>query len=176
MIVGFDFGTTNSLISVVVGDRVVNILDEEGLPIPSVVRYEGEKITVGRDAKQALDSAGLGVHGNTVRSPKFMLGEQSVYVGGVERNPIDIVRDVVRFAKKEALQSPHARHLDGVANAVVTIPVTMNGARRATLRDAFRLADIGIVQFVHEPLAYTAMSATKMIPIVFLRVCKTEMF
>ena len=153
MIVGFDFGTTNSLISVVVGNRVVNILDDEGLPIPSVVRYEGERITVGRDAKQALDSAGLGVHGNTVRSPKFLLGEESVYVGGVERSPVDIVRDVVRHAKQEALQSRQARNLDGVENAVVTIPVTMNGARRATLRDAFRLADIDIVQFVHEPLA-----------------------
>ena len=153
MIVGFDFGTTNSLISVVVGNRVVNILDEEGLPVPSVVRYEGERVTVGRDAKQELDSAGLGVHGNIVRSPKFLLGEVSIYVGGVERSPVDIVRDVVHYAKQEALQSPHARNLDGVENAVVTIPVTMNGTRRATLRDAFRLADIGIVQFVHEPLA-----------------------
>ena len=153
MNVGFDFGTTNSLISVVVGNRVVNIVDDEGLPVPSVVRYEGEKVTVGKDAKEQLDSAGLGVHGNTIRSPKFLLAEDAVYVGGVERDPRDIVGDVVRFAKEEALQSPHAKHLGGVKQAVVTIPVTMNGSRRAKLRDSFRSADIGIVQYVHEPLA-----------------------
>ena len=72
---GFDFGTTNSLISVVAGDRAIDLLDETGLPFPSVVRYEGEAVVVGREAKQALDAAGLGVHGNTVRSPKFLLGQ-----------------------------------------------------------------------------------------------------
>ena len=34
MIVGFDFGTTNTLISVVVGDRVIDVFDEEGRPHP----------------------------------------------------------------------------------------------------------------------------------------------
>jgi molecular chaperone DnaK len=153
MTVGFDFGTTNSLISVVVGDRVIDILDESGLPFPSVVRYEGESVVAGREAKEALDAAGLGIHGNTVRSPKFLLGEESVHVGGVERSPVDIVHDVVRHVKAEALRSRQAQVLDGVKHAVVTIPVTMNGSRRAALRDAFRRADIGIVQFVHEPLA-----------------------
>ncbi|CAN5521711.1 N/A [soil metagenome] len=153
MTVGFDFGTTNSLISVVAGDRAIDVLDETGLPFPSVVRYEGEAVVVGREAKQALDAAGLGVHGNTVRSPKFLLGQESVHVGGVERSPIDIVHDVVRHVKTEALRSKQAAVLDGVSQAVVTIPVTMDGSRRAALRDAFRRADIGIVQFVHEPLA-----------------------
>lgn len=153
MSVGFDFGTTNSLISVVVGDRVINIVDEDGLPISSVVRYDGEKVVVGREAKEALDSPGLGVHGNTVRSPKFLLGEESIFVGGIERSPIDVVNDVVKFVKNEAMQSQHSKHLGGVERAVVTIPITMNGPKRAALRDAFRRADIGIVQFVHEPLA-----------------------
>lgn len=153
MPVGFDFGTTNSLISVVAGDRVIDVMDEDGLPFPSVVRYEGEAIVVGRQAKEALDSAGLGIHGNTVRSPKFLLGEESVHIGGAERSPVDIVHDVVRHVKSESLRGRQAPLLDGVTNAVVTIPVTMNGPRRAALRDAFRRADIGIVQFVHEPLA-----------------------
>ena len=50
MTVGFDFGTTNSLISVVVGDRVVDVTDvETGRPHPSVVRYEGEGGSEGVD-------------------------------------------------------------------------------------------------------------------------------
>jgi molecular chaperone DnaK len=153
MAVGFDFGTTNSLISVIVGDRAIDVTDEEDLPFPSVVRYEGERVTVGRAAKESLDTAGIGIHGNAVRSPKFLLGEESVHIGGVERSPVDIVHDVVSYVRREALSSVHADELDGVRSAVVTIPVTMDGPRRRALRDAFARSDIGIVQFVHEPLA-----------------------
>jgi molecular chaperone DnaK (HSP70) len=52
VIAGFDFGTTNSLVSVVVGDRVINVFDEEGRPHPSAVRYEGEAVIVGREARK----------------------------------------------------------------------------------------------------------------------------
>lgn len=153
-VVGFDFGTTNSLISVVVGDRAVDVMNPlDGRPFPSIVRYEGAKTIVGRDAKDSMEAAGVGVHGNVVLSPKFLLGDEAVHVGGVERNPIDIVHDVVRHVKDESLKSPIGPALDGVENAVVTIPVSMSAPRRAALRDAFRRADIGIVQFVHEPLA-----------------------
>ncbi len=151
--VGFDFGTTNSLISVVIGDRVIDVTDDDDLPFPSVVRYEGAKVVVGRAAKETLDAAGVGIHGNAVRSPKFLLGEETVHVGGVERSPVDIVNDVVSFVKTEALGSVHGKHLGGVRNAVVTIPVTMDGPRRRALRDAFLRSEIGVVQFVHEPLA-----------------------
>ena len=153
MAVGFDFGTTNSLISVILRDRAIDIVGEDGLPFPSVVRYQGERVIAGRDAKESLDSAGIGIHGNIVRSPKFLLGEESVHVGGVERSPVDIVHDVVHHVKSESLRGRQGKMLDGVKNAVVTIPVTMTGPRRAALRDAFGRADIGIVQFVHEPFA-----------------------
>src|SRR3954454_24617907 len=105
MIAGFDFGTTNSLVSVVVGDRVIDVFDEEGRPHPSVVRYEGEAVIVGREARHALEEVGLGVYGNTVRSPKFLLGTEIVSVGGVDRSPIDIVADVIRYVRAQSLQS-----------------------------------------------------------------------
>lgn len=151
-VVGFDFGTTNSLISIVQGGRVISFNDELGSPIPSVVCYEGSKTIVGREARERLSKAGLGVQGNVVRSPKTLLGRESVFVGGVERSPVDIVRDVVQFVRKFASQAKTVRDLTA-DRAVVTIPVNMEGRRRALLRDAFRMAGIGIVQFVHEPLA-----------------------
>jgi molecular chaperone DnaK len=151
-VVGFDFGTTNSLISVVQGDRVISFNDEQGLPIPSVVSYEGSKTVVGRQARERMSKAGLGVQGNLVRSPKTLLGQQSVYVGGQERSPVDIVRDVVGFVRSEAMQTRTVKNLKA-DQAVVTIPVNMDGRRRSLLRDAFRAAGISIVQFVHEPLA-----------------------
>lgn len=152
-VVGFDFGTTNSLISAVVGDRAINFVDDEGLPIPSIVCYEGSEVIAGQRAKRRLDSAGLGVHGNIVRSPKVLLGRETVHVGGVNRDPIDIVSDVVKHVKAEALASRVALDLGGVEHAVVTIPVGMNGQERRSLRQAFSRAGITISQFIHEPFA-----------------------
>jgi molecular chaperone DnaK len=151
-VVGFDFGTTNSLISVVQGNRVLSFLDDQGLPVPSVVCYEGSQTIVGREARERLGQAGLGVQGNVVRSPKTLLGRESVFVGGVERSPVDIVREVVEFVRRQALDAKTVRNLEA-DRAVVTIPVMMEGHRRALLRDAFRMAGMSVVQFVHEPLA-----------------------
>lgn len=151
-IVGFDFGTTNSLVSVIEGGRAIRFLDDQGLPVPSVVCYEGSKVIVGAQAKERLGEAGLGVQGNVVRSPKMLLGRESVFVGGVERSPVDIVRDVVEYVRTQAQATRRVKNLK-IDKVVVTIPVNMEGRRRAALRDAFRLAGIGIVQFIHEPLA-----------------------
>lgn len=148
-VIGFDFGTTNSLISVVRGDRTINYLDDEQRPIPSIVCYEGAKKIIGREAKERLAQAGLGVQGNVVRSPKMYLGKDSIFVEGTEKGPVDIVADVVRYVLHQA----QGRDLDDVSGAVVTIPVDMEGYRRRALRDAFRLAGLSIIQFVHEPLA-----------------------
>ena len=141
-VVGFDFGTTNSLISVVRGDRTINFLDDEQRPIPSVVCYEGNRKIVGREAKHRLAQAGLGIQGNTVRSPKMFLGRESVFIEGAERNPVDIVADVVRHVLQKATVGRRGRDLGHISGAVVTIPVDMRGYRRAALRDSFRFGRI----------------------------------
>ncbi|MBM5570545.1 MULTISPECIES: Hsp70 family protein [Deefgea] len=146
--IGFDFGTTNSLISIIVGDRVISLLDGN-MPHPSVVCYQGDQIIVGRKAKERLANMQLGVIGNIVRSPKTRLGEPKIWVDDVARNPKEIVADLVRYVKNAAQEQQPGQY----DHAVVTIPVDMQGHRRAELRDAFRMAGMSIVQFVHEPLA-----------------------
>lgn len=152
-VIGFDFGTTNSLVSVVRGEQAINFLGPDGLPIPSVVCYEGAKTIVGREAKDRLATAGLGIQGNIVPSPKTLLGRDSVFVEHVERSPVDIAADVIRHVVQQATSSARGRGIDDMSRAVVTIPVDMQGYRRRALRDAFLAAGINIVQFVHEPLA-----------------------
>ena len=150
-VLGFDFGTTNSLISVVRGNRPINFLDDEQRPIPSIVCYEGAETILGREAKERLAQAGLGIQRNIVRSPKMYLGRDSVFVEGIEKSPVDMVADIVRHVLQQARRS--GRDIEEVSGVVVTIPIGMEGYRRRALRDAFRLAGLRIVQFVHEPLA-----------------------
>jgi molecular chaperone DnaK (HSP70) len=107
---------------------------------------------VGRHAKDQLNELGLGVFGDIVRSPKIFLGSPTgIYVGGVTRQAVDVVADVLRFLRTDALRRGFRGNT--FASAVITIPVTMRGHARAELRQAARQAGIGIHQFVHEPLA-----------------------
>jgi molecular chaperone DnaK len=146
---GLDFGTTNSVASVVVGTRCISLLDDN-MPHPSIVCYQGDEVIVGKKAKAMLGAAGAGGVGNIVRSPKTRLGEKSVEVDGFSYSPKEVVRDVVKHVCADAKrQMPE----NLFATAVVTIPVDMNGARRRELREACRMAGVSVMQFVHEPLA-----------------------
>ncbi len=150
-VVGFDFGTTNSLISMVNGDEVITFLDNNR-PIPSVVSFEGGKVEVGRKARDKLTSAGLGVHGSVVRSPKTLLGREEQVIEGVRRDPVKIVEYVLTHVRDYARQTNAGRD-KSFDRVVATIPVNMDGHRRSLLRQAFRQAGMSVVQFVHEPLA-----------------------
>lgn len=151
LVLGFDFGTTNSLASAIVGNSVITFLDNEQ-PIPSVVSFEGGKVEVGRKAHDKLTSAGLGVQGSTVRSPKTLLGRDELIIDGVRRDPVQMVEYVLDHVRRFVLQTKVGRDLT-MERVVATIPVNMEGRRRALLRQAFRQAGMSVVQFVHEPLA-----------------------
>ena len=148
---GFDFGTTNSLASVVIGDQVISFLEDKQ-PIPSVVSFEGGTVEVGRKARDKLTSAGLGVQGSTVRSPKTLLGREEQIIDGVRRDPVKIVEYVLDHVRRLVVQTKAGRDLK-MDRVVATIPVNMDGGRRALLRQAFNQAGMSVVQFVHEPLA-----------------------
>ncbi|MFP4438380.1 MAG: Hsp70 family protein [Chloroflexaceae bacterium] len=157
---GLDFGTTNSVITIIEKDPMTGhigpnvLLSDDGRPHPSVVWYHGTEINVGRKAKDQLTELGLGVFGNIVRSPKMFLGSPTgIYVGGVTRQAVDVVADILRFLRQDAL-SP-TRKFEGYSfdSAIITIPVSMRGPARAELRQAAQKAGIHIYQFIHEPLA-----------------------
>jgi len=154
---GFDFGTTNSLVALIqpgsraTGPAVTRFLDENR-PIPSVVSYEGGNVEVGRRAQQRLSRAGLGVQGNIVRSPKTLLGRDDIHIDGIRRDPVQVVTHVLAHVRSFVLGTPAAKGI-ALDRVVATIPVNMDGRRRALLRSAFRDAGMEVVQFVHEPLA-----------------------
>ncbi|MDR5907786.1 Hsp70 family protein [Franzmannia qiaohouensis] len=150
---GFDFGTTNSLISQVIDGRTV-VFDQGGEPYPSVVCYEGDNVICGGEAKKRLTTHEIGVIGNVVRSPKMLLDREHVHVDGVPRRPRDMVADIVKFVIGQAEQDTERYNSTTAINrAVVTIPVDMDGRQRRELREAFHQAGLVIEQFVHEPMA-----------------------
>jgi molecular chaperone DnaK len=150
---GLDFGTTNSLLSVIGRDgRPIYLTDETDRPHPSVVWYRGGEVVVGRKARENLDAGAAPVTGSFVRSPKRLLDTDGpIHVAGIERDPRDIIAEVMKFLVADAAAAHPVRH--EAERVVMTIPVKLDGAGRRRLREAARKAQIGIVQFVHEPLA-----------------------
>jgi hypothetical protein len=150
--IGLDFGTTNSLVTVIQGGRAVPLLDERTTrPHPSVVWYRGDDVIVGAEARAHLDRTD-GTAVGFVRSPKMSLRRGNpMHVEGRQIDPVDAVAEVLRYIRSDARK----RHGGGYAidRAVFTIPVDFGGVQRRALRSAARKAGISVVQFVHEPAA-----------------------
>lgn len=152
-IYGLDFGTTNSLASIVVGEKMLSLVNEDDqMPHPSVIRYHGDEVVVGRAAKNAIETTDVGVIGDFVRSPKRYLGSgEKVHVGGVARSVSDVVAEILRHVRNDARQRDVAG--ESFERAVMTIPVNAVGRARRDLREAALKAGVHIHQFVQEPFA-----------------------
>jgi len=152
---GIDFGTTNSLAAVTVGGRTLSLVDQVSQrPHPSVIWYRGGDIVVGREARQNMDLTETGAPPGFVRSPKMSLRRDGpVFVDGRPIEPTDAVAEVLKHLKGDAAIARGGAPGKNLARAVFTIPVDFGGPERRALREAAGKAGIGVVQFVHEPVA-----------------------
>ncbi|MGY0834218.1 Hsp70 family protein [Azospirillum argentinense] len=149
---GIDFGTTNSLAAVHTGQDLRSFTHTDQRPHPSVVWYRGGEVIVGRAARAHLDAGTEAVTGSFVRSPKRLLASDApVHVDGREIDPREVIAEVLGFLRADAASRKEGAF--EIGRAVMTIPVDLDGYGRRRLREAARKAGIGVVQFVHEPLA-----------------------
>lgn len=154
-IFGIDFGTTNSLAAVSVGGRALALVDQvTRRPHPSVIWYRGADVVVGREARLNMDITEGGAPPGFVRSPKMSLRREGpIFVDGRPVEPTDAVAEVLRHLKADASIARGGAPAHDLSRAVFTIPVDFGGPERRALREAARKAGIGVVQFVHEPVA-----------------------
>lgn len=150
--IGIDFGTTNSLISVISHAGQVTSFTDRDRPHPSVIRYENDQIICGKEAREKLEHSGTGVLGNTVRGPKKLLGKEHLTIEGVVKTPIEVITHYIRFLLEHAKEEDIEKIAD-LTHAVVTIPVALDGRGRRALREALLNAGVYVDTFVHEPLA-----------------------
>lgn len=167
-IIGIDLGTTNSVVSVMEGDKPVVIVNEEGhRTTPSVVGFKGDERLVGAVAKrQAITNI------NTVMSIKRFMGRRFDEVRNeIDRTPYEIVRgsdgiprvkvDDQKFSPPEIsaivlqkLKREAERYLgQEVTEAVITVPAYFNDAQRQATKDAGRIAGLDVKRIINEPTA-----------------------
>lgn len=152
---GIDFGTTSSLASIVVGDRALTLVDSVSQrPHPSIIWYRGKEVVVGREARQHIDITESGAPPGFLRSPKMALRREGpIFVEGRSIDPTDAVAEILKYLVRDAAVPRDRASAYQLDRAVFTIPVDFGGSERRALRTAARKAGIGVVQFVHEPVA-----------------------
>ncbi|MEP6861864.1 MAG: Fe-S protein assembly chaperone HscA [Deltaproteobacteria bacterium] len=159
-VVGIDLGTTNSLVAYVTDGAPVVIGDDP--IVPSVVRYHGTDVVVGREAvgtEGALASVkrliGRGMKDiESVRGllPYELVGDDrsvKLKVDGKEVSPVEVSAEILKALKhraEAALGGP-------IEGAVITVPAYFDDAQRQATRDAGRLAGLEVMRLMAEPTA-----------------------
>ena len=153
-IFGIDFGTTNSLVSLISGGDVRSLVNANtDSPHPSIVIARGDQLIVGQDAKSQADED-EGSSDDIIQSPKAFLGlddNQHPVKGREDLHRVEIASAVLQHLADDARNS-EGEAFD-VARAVFTVPVSFDGRARNELRQAATKAGIQVSYFVHEPLA-----------------------
>jgi molecular chaperone DnaK len=169
-IIGIDLGTTNSVVSVMEGDKPVVIVNEEGgRTTPSVIGFakDGERLVGAVAKRQAITNPG-----RTVSSIKRFMGrnyEESKRE--VSRVPYDVVRgsdglprvkiDDKQYSPPEIsaitlqkLKREAERYLGtSVTEAVITVPAYFNDSQRQATKDAGKIAGLEVKRIINEPTA-----------------------
>ena len=169
-IIGIDLGTTNSVVSIMEGDKPTVIINEEGgRTTPSVVGFakDGERL-VGTVAKrQAITNPT-----RTVFSIKRFMGRRfDECKTEISRVPYEVVRgsdnlprvkiDDKQFSPPEIsamvlqkLKREAERYLGSeVTEAVITVPAYFNDSQRQATKDAGKIAGLEVKRIINEPTA-----------------------
>ncbi len=171
-IVGIDLGTTNSVISVMEGERPVVIPAKEGShTVPSMVAFSrrGERL-VGPLAKRQAATNPDGtlyaikrligrkrddpnVETAARHSPYKIVsaanGDAQVQIGDRILSPQEVSAAVLSFLKESAEEYVG----DTVTDAVITVPAYFDDTQRQATRDAGRIAGLNVLRILNEPTA-----------------------
>lgn len=148
MVVGIDLGTTNSLVSVFRNGNVELIPNEFGEYLtPSVISLDGEKIIVGKVAKERL----ITHPGTTVSEFKRQMGRDIKYDLGNGNlfTPVKLSSIIIKKLVEDA-----EKYLgEKVESAVISVPAYFDDHQREATRLAGVGAGIIVTQLVNEPSA-----------------------
>jgi len=171
-VIGIDLGTTNSCVSVMVGDQTEVIANTEGArTTPSMVAYteSGEKL-VGQIAKrQAVTNPdrtvfackrliGRKLDSEEVQSfakiaPFKIVGAENgdawIEINGKACSPQEISAMILTRMRETA--SEFLGEL--VEQAVITVPAYFNDAQRQATKEAGRIAGLEVLRIINEPTA-----------------------
>jgi molecular chaperone DnaK len=148
VIIGIDFGTTNTLCAWMDGDIPIVLPNDRGdRTTPSVMAVtDSAEILIGISARnQAMVDPASAVFGI-----KRLLGRQGrIRCGTMDLDTEDIAAAILAKIRKDA----EAYLGQDVHEAVITVPARFSDPQRRSVRDAARRAGLKVVRVMNEPTA-----------------------
>jgi molecular chaperone DnaK len=150
---GIDFGTTNSVAAAFNGRQVTPFVDNNNLPHPSVIWYQGNsKPIVGRNAKERIRDLENTPGNKFIRSIKSQIHQEEEFeIFGQRKYTWQVASEIFHFLKEDV--ESRYDNFPSIEEAIVTVPLYFNGRQRGAIRKAAERAGITVKTFIHEPFA-----------------------
>ena len=144
--VGISLGTTNSVIAILDGGAPAVIPNSEGSrTTPSVVAFhEQGRLYVGEAAKD------WAMTGRTIRSVKYPMGTLRTFADdGRDFTPQQVSAHVL----EKLIWDAEDYLIEIIASAVITVPAYFDDVQQQAIREAARIAGLGVLEIIKEPAA-----------------------
>ena len=141
ILVGIDFGTTNTVISNFINNKSEIILDGIFKTIPSKIAYHNNKIYCGNYIPLNCNNI---IHSFKIIDKTFILGDK-------EYTHPELL--IIFFNHLKDLIIKNLKLSNQVIKAVITVPSNFNDIQREIIKKAFENVNIKIIRIINEPSA-----------------------
>lgn len=165
IVVGIDFGTTNSLIAISKNYRaqIIKMQDSSEL-VPSIIGFDSDKFVVGAEAAHCKHNIRsikrlLAKSYSEIKSNQNLLSLGSTIYGdndipkieflGIGRTLPEIASEIFKYLKKQAQIALGAEF----EKAVVSVPAYFDDEARGQVLLAAKLAGLNVIRLISEPTA-----------------------
>ena len=143
---GIDFGTTNSVCSVKINDKITYIEDSKKKLIPSVVFFEDQRVLIGNQIKnKSISELIFSVKRFFTDNPDRIIFDQGLN----KKTAVDISKEIFSYIKKLS-QNYLKQNID---DCVLTVPAYFDEKARSGIMRAAFLAGFNVRRLINEPTA-----------------------
>ena len=143
---GIDFGTTNSVCSVKINDKITYIEDSKKKLIPSIAIFENQKVFIGNQIKnKSISKLIFSVKRFFTENPDQIIFEQ----GLEKKTAVDISKEIFSYIKNLS-QNCLKQKID---DCVLTVPAYFDEKARSGIMRAAFLAGFNVRRLINEPTA-----------------------
>jgi molecular chaperone DnaK len=145
ILVGIDFGTTNTIISHFINNKSIPILDGVFKTIPSKIAKYNNKLYCGNYIPITCQ--------NIIHSFKISIGEQQTFNFNDDLNYTHSELLIIFFKHLKDLIIKNLKLKDEIIKSVITVPSNFNDSQREIIKSSFELVGLKVIRIINEPSA-----------------------